>query len=114
MGGRTWTRPAPGGAVEAGGQFTGPTQDRLAALAGDLGVATFATYHVGRTRIDLAGGGSRTSAPSASSPSWSGWRRNCRRTRPGRPRTPSNGTRRPSRTGSGAAGSRMRTASCAC
>ncbi|MCP9955502.1 FAD-dependent oxidoreductase [Actinomadura madurae] len=56
MGGRTWTRPAPGGAVEAGGQFTGPTQDRLAALAGDLGVATFATYHVGRTRIDLAGG----------------------------------------------------------
>ncbi|WP_308210113.1 flavin monoamine oxidase family protein [Actinomadura madurae] len=56
VGGRTWTRPAPGGAVEAGGQFTGPTQDRLAALAGDLGVATFATYHVGRTRIDLAGG----------------------------------------------------------
>ncbi|WP_143118683.1 flavin monoamine oxidase family protein [Actinomadura madurae] len=56
VGGRTWTRPAPGGAVEAGGQFIGPTQDRLAALAGDLGVATFATYHAGRTRIDLAGG----------------------------------------------------------
>ncbi|WP_205718746.1 flavin monoamine oxidase family protein [Actinomadura sp. WMMA1423] len=56
VGGRTWTRPVPGGAVEAGGQFIGPTQDRLAALAGDLGVATFATYNVGRARIDLAGG----------------------------------------------------------
>jgi monoamine oxidase len=56
VGGRTWTRPAPGGAVEAGGQFIGPTQDRLAALAGDLGIATFATHHTGRTRIDMAGG----------------------------------------------------------
>ena len=56
VGGRTWTRSVPGGAVEAGGQFAGPTQDRLAALAGELGVATFATHHAGRTRIDMAGG----------------------------------------------------------
>lgn len=57
VGGRTWNRRVPGGVVEAGGQFIGPTQDRLAALADDLGVATFATYHVGRTRIDMPGGG---------------------------------------------------------
>lgn len=57
VGGRTWNRPVPGGTVEAGGQFIGPTQERLAALADELGVATFATYHEGRTRVDVTGGG---------------------------------------------------------
>jgi monoamine oxidase len=57
VGGRTWNRPTPDGMVEAGGQFVGPTQDRLAALADDLGVVTFATYHAGRTRLGVQGGG---------------------------------------------------------
>lgn len=50
VGGRTWNRPMPGGwTIEAGGQYIGPTQDRLAALAEDVGVETFPTHHEGRT-----------------------------------------------------------------
>ena len=44
-----------GKVVEVGGQWIGPTQDRLAALAGDLGVATFPTYGEGFNVIEYGG-----------------------------------------------------------
>ena len=48
VGGRTVNHTfADGTIVELGGQWVGPTQDRVLALAEDLGVATFATYEAG-------------------------------------------------------------------
>ncbi|HET7508024.1 MAG TPA: flavin monoamine oxidase family protein [Solirubrobacterales bacterium] len=41
--------------VEVGGQWIGPTQDRIAALARDLGVATFPTYDEGREVMEMGG-----------------------------------------------------------
>jgi monoamine oxidase len=56
VGGRTWNQPIPGGGVvEAGGQWIGPTQDRIAALAAELGVETFMTYDEGESLSLLAG-----------------------------------------------------------
>lgn len=48
-----------GKVLEVGGQWIGPTQDRLAALAAELGVGTFPTYDEGRHLIEF--GGKRTS-----------------------------------------------------
>ncbi len=48
VGGRTLNHPlGHGKVVELGGQWIGPTQDHLAALARELGVATFKTYNRG-------------------------------------------------------------------
>jgi monoamine oxidase len=48
VGGRVWNHDLGGGAIsERGGTFVGPTQDRLLALAADLGVGTFPTYDDG-------------------------------------------------------------------
>src|SRR6476620_6093054 len=47
-----------GKVVEVGGQWIGPTQDRIAALAAELGVATFPTYDAGREVMEM--GGKRT------------------------------------------------------
>jgi monoamine oxidase len=48
VGGRTLNHELPGGGVvEIGGQWAGPTQDRLLALAEELGVATYETYNTG-------------------------------------------------------------------
>jgi monoamine oxidase len=44
-----------GKVVEMGGQWAGPTQDRLLALAADLGVATFPTYDTGRKVLHFNG-----------------------------------------------------------
>ncbi len=44
-----------GKVVEVGGQWIGPTQDRIAALAAELGVATFPTYDQGRHLLEMAG-----------------------------------------------------------
>ncbi|HEU4706661.1 MAG TPA: flavin monoamine oxidase family protein [Solirubrobacterales bacterium] len=44
--------------VEIGGQWIGPTQERIAALARELGVATFPTYDEGREVMEM--GGKRT------------------------------------------------------
>jgi monoamine oxidase len=48
VGGRTLNHPIGGGeVVEIGGQWVGPTQDRILALAKELGVGTFKTYDTG-------------------------------------------------------------------
>ena len=41
--------------VEVGGQWIGPTQDRIAALTRELGVETFPTYDEGRHLIEMDG-----------------------------------------------------------
>ena len=49
VGGRAFTEVTPAGfTVDRGGQWMGPTQDHLAALARELGVATFPTYTDGQ------------------------------------------------------------------
>lgn len=47
-----------GKVVEVGGQWIGPTQERIAALAAELGVGTFPTYDQGRDVLEM--GGKRT------------------------------------------------------
>ena len=48
VGGRTLTMPAADGTpIDHGGQWIGPTQDRIAALAARVGVTTYATYEQG-------------------------------------------------------------------
>lgn len=48
-GGRVYGLPLGDGTTSEGGaEFIGPTQDRIAALAADLGVATFPTYNTGK------------------------------------------------------------------
>ena len=56
VGGRTLNEEiGDGRVVEVGGQWIGPTQDRLAALASDLGVDTFPTFGDGENVIEYAG-----------------------------------------------------------
>src|SRR3954451_140052 len=48
VGGRTLNHSSGGGKVaEIGGEWVGPTQDHLMALAGELGIGTFKTYNTG-------------------------------------------------------------------
>src|SRR3954447_18285084 len=47
LGGGTW--------MDVGGQWIGPTQDRLAALAHDLGAETFPTYAKGQHLLEYGG-----------------------------------------------------------
>jgi monoamine oxidase len=44
-----------GDIVEMGGEFAGPTQDRILALAAELGVGTFPTYDTGLKVLHLGG-----------------------------------------------------------
>jgi monoamine oxidase len=56
VGGRTLNHDiGDGKVVEVGGQWIGPTQDRLAALARDLGVDTFPTHAAGENLIEYEG-----------------------------------------------------------
>ena len=56
VGGRTLNAPLPGGHVtEIGGEYVGPTQDRILALARAVGVATFPTFNSG-SNVLIAGG----------------------------------------------------------
>ncbi len=56
VGGRILNEDIGGGnVVEVGGQWIGPTQDRLAAIASELGVATFPTYGDGENVIEYGG-----------------------------------------------------------
>lgn len=48
VGGRTLTVDLHGEPVDLGGQWVGPTQDRVLGLAAELGVATFPQYATGR------------------------------------------------------------------
>jgi monoamine oxidase len=56
VGGRTVNASIGAGKVtEMGGQWVGPTQERLLALASELGVETFPTHHEGRNLLELRG-----------------------------------------------------------
>ncbi len=56
VGGRVLNEDVGAGkVVEVGGQWIGPTQDRLAALARELGVATFPTYGRGENLLEHRG-----------------------------------------------------------
>ena len=63
VGGRTLDHPIGGGhVVEGGGQYVGPGQERVLALARELGIATFPTYRNGKVVLSL--GGWRLALPS--------------------------------------------------
>lgn len=56
VGGRVVNLPLPnGGWTEGGGEFIGPTQNRIKALADSLGVATFTTYNTGKNLLHKDG-----------------------------------------------------------
>lgn len=56
VGGRLLNEEIGGGkVVEVGGQWIGPTQERIAALAAELGVETFPTHDEGRHLIEIGG-----------------------------------------------------------
>ena len=56
VGGRLLNEPiGDGKVVEVGGQWIGPTQDRMAALAREMGVETFPTYATGENVIEWRG-----------------------------------------------------------
>ena len=56
VGGRTLNHDlGEGKVVEVGGQWIGPTQDRLAALARELGVETIPTYAQGHNLLEYGG-----------------------------------------------------------
>ncbi|MQP66244.1 FAD-dependent oxidoreductase [Niveispirillum sp. SYP-B3756] len=60
VGGRIHTRHAPDGTpIDVGGQWVGPTQDKVLALADELGVETFTAYEQGETLYWLEGRRSR-------------------------------------------------------
>ncbi len=67
VGGRVLNHDLGNGAVtEVGGQYIGPTQDRIAALARDVGVDTFPTYNEGQNVLLLEG--KRTTYPATGIP----------------------------------------------
>lgn len=55
VGGRTYSVPVGEATFDLGGQWIGPTQERVARLANELGAATFPTYHQGTKVLDLHG-----------------------------------------------------------
>ncbi len=56
VGGRTLNEPiAEGKVVELGAQWVGPTQDRINALIGELGLETFPTYSAGTNLFERGG-----------------------------------------------------------
>jgi monoamine oxidase len=56
VGGRTLNEPlGDGQVVEVGGQWIGPTQDRLAALAAEVGVGTYPSHHAGEHLVEFEG-----------------------------------------------------------
>lgn len=55
VGGRTKPGRIAGEVVDLGGQWVGPTQTRLLALAKELGVATYPQYASGKNIVDIAG-----------------------------------------------------------
>lgn len=68
VGGRVLTERAGDASFDLGAQWIGPGQKRVLALAGELGLGTFPTWHEGRKILDLAG---KTSTYKGSIPSLS-------------------------------------------
>jgi monoamine oxidase len=56
VGGRTRNDIIAGVTVEVGGQWVGPTQDRINALIDELGLERYPTYDEGQTVVELPGG----------------------------------------------------------
>jgi hypothetical protein len=127
VGGRTLNHRVSGGHVaDLGGTWIGPTQNAVAALAAELGLATFAQVDDGDAVYYRDG--VRTTYPSGvppgarrrtrrSSPTWSRssrWSTRCRRRSPsmrrGPPTTQRSGTARPSTPGSASTPCRPRRA----
>ena len=73
VGGRVWTRPATDGALllDLGGQWIGPTQQRMIRLAAELGAETFKTWDTG-SNIQYHAGERPSSIP-ARFPQPTGW-----------------------------------------
>jgi monoamine oxidase len=59
VGGRTLSRRLGGGTFDLGGQWLGPGQTRVAALADELGLATFPTHVAGKKLLAASGGAPR-------------------------------------------------------
>ena len=59
VGGRSYTIDRGGFAIDLGGQWVGPTQDRVLGLARELGIATFPQYKEGARLLELDGALSR-------------------------------------------------------
>lgn len=56
LGGRVYTRHLSDDLyIDLGGQWIGPTQDRIHELCGELDVKTFETYDIGRNILDITG-----------------------------------------------------------
>jgi len=55
VGGRTFSKVHGAGVVDLGGQWFGPTQTRIASLAAELGVHSFAQYSTGRSVLEFDG-----------------------------------------------------------
>ncbi len=55
VGGRTFSPRADGVNLDVGGQWIGPTQDRIASLAARLGVRTFKTWWTGQALYERSG-----------------------------------------------------------
>ena len=53
VGGRLYTKKFGKGEVDLGGEWIGPTQKRVTALAKELGIPLFETYTKGRKTLDL-------------------------------------------------------------
>jgi len=55
VGGRTLSQQVGREVLDLGGQWQGPTQDRLAKLAGELGISMFPQHHAGRKMLSWNG-----------------------------------------------------------
>ena len=55
VGGRTWSIPLGKGTFDVGGQWIGPSQDRVLAVASELGLETFPTHCAGRKVLEMNG-----------------------------------------------------------
>ncbi len=55
VGGRTFSTTVGHDVLDLGGQWIGPTQDRVAALARELGVDTIPQFHAGKKLVERAG-----------------------------------------------------------
>lgn len=55
VGGRTWSQAIGQGRFDVGGQWIGPGQARVKALARELGLETFSTYTTGKKVLELEG-----------------------------------------------------------